>query len=193
MPEPGDDHRDREHRFRGLYQEHYAAIRAYAVRRLASDEDVADVVADVFTTAWRRLDDVPPPPADRLWLYGTARRVVAGRHRSLRRHLGLMTRLTASLGRGGEDRAGEDQAGPADDQVIRALDVLRPAEREALTLVVWDQLSHAEAARVLGCSQNAVAIRVHRARARLRAALSPASQAPAERVADTTPTGTRDR
>jgi RNA polymerase sigma-70 factor (ECF subfamily) len=37
--------------------------------------------------------------------------------------------------------------------------------------VHWEQLSHAEAAQVMGCSANAVAIRVHRARGRLREAL----------------------
>ena len=41
-----------------------------------------------------------------------------------------------------------------------------------LQLVLWEQLSHAEAAQVLGCSANAVAIRVHRAKARLRGLLA---------------------
>jgi DNA-directed RNA polymerase specialized sigma24 family protein len=42
-------------------------------------------------------------------------------------------------------------------------------------LVYWEQLSHAEAAQVLGCSPNAVAIRTHRAKERLRDALAPAT------------------
>jgi len=50
-------------------------------------------------------------------------------------------------------------------------------EREAIALVHWEQLSHDEAARVLGCSSNAVAIRVHRARSRLRQALAEADPA----------------
>jgi RNA polymerase sigma-70 factor (ECF subfamily) len=35
---------------------------------------------------------------------------------------------------------------------------------------VWDGLSQREAAAALGCSRGAVALRLHRARARLRAA-----------------------
>jgi RNA polymerase sigma factor (sigma-70 family) len=58
------------------------------------------------------------------------------------------------------------------DRVLDAVARLRPVEREAIALVHWEQLSHAEAAQVLGCSANAVAIRVHRARARLRQALA---------------------
>lgn len=46
---------DREQRFRQLYHEHYRTVQAYAVRRVATPADVADVTAEVFTTpgaAW---------------------------------------------------------------------------------------------------------------------------------------------
>jgi RNA polymerase sigma-70 factor (ECF subfamily) len=62
--------------------------------------------------------------------------------------------------------------------VVAALDRLSVREREALQLVLWEELSHAEAAQVLGCSANAVAIRVHRAKTRLRGELS-ATELPA--------------
>jgi RNA polymerase sigma factor (sigma-70 family) len=68
-------------------------------------------------------------------------------------------------------RSGNDE--PLLLQVRAAIEQLRPAEREALQLVAWDGLSHAEAARVLGCTPNAVALRVHKAKARLRDILSP--------------------
>jgi len=57
--------------------------------------------------------------------------------------------------------------------LLDAVRRLAPGEREALQLVHWERLSHAEAAAVLGCSANAVAIRVHRARTRLREELGP--------------------
>ena len=56
-----DHQRDQERRFAALYQAYYRPILAYAVRRVAPAEDAADVVADVFTTAWRRIDQVPGP------------------------------------------------------------------------------------------------------------------------------------
>lgn len=184
---PGTEDRQRhaERRFDALYQAYYRPILAYAVRRVAPSDDAADVVADVFTTAWRRIGQVPAPPADRLWLYGVAQRVVAGRRRSARRLGSLIERLRADhgthplshseSGQPGAGRPGTGQPGLRDstaDHLLAALDRLSPGEREALQLVVWEQLSHAEAAQVLGCSANAVTIRVHRAKARLRAALS---------------------
>ncbi len=42
---------------------------------------------------------------------------------------------------------------------LAAMDRLRPADREALRLVLWDDLSHADAAAVLGCSVNAFELR----------------------------------
>jgi RNA polymerase sigma-70 factor (ECF subfamily) len=53
------------------------------------------------------------------------------------------------------------------------MEKLKPADREVLQLVTWDGLSHAEAAEVLGCTSNAVALRLHKARSRLRRILSP--------------------
>ena len=72
------------------------------------------------------------------------------------------------------------------DHVVAALDRLSGREREAVQLVLWEELSHADAAQVLGCSANAVAIRVHRAKTRLRRELS-TTERPATRRAGTGP------
>ena len=163
------DPSERESRFRTMYVAHYSAMSAFAVRRLASPDDVADTVAEVFTVAWRRLETIPDPPEDRLWLYGVARRVVADNHRGSTRRQNLLNRLTSQ-------RVGVAPHASAPDaiheHVLESIGVLRPVDREALLLVAWDGLSHAEAAQVLGCSVNAIGIRVHRAKARLRAVLA---------------------
>jgi RNA polymerase sigma-70 factor (ECF subfamily) len=174
VPETEDRKRQRERRFCDLYQAYYQAVLAYAVRRVAAPQDADDVVADVFTVAWRRIEQVPPAPEDRLWLYGVARRVVAGRHRSARRLRRLTTRLTATYGAGPAQHP--QMADLAQDHLLTIMGRLPAAEREALQLVLWEQLTHAEAAQVLGCSVNAIGIRVHRARVRLRALLAPAAQ-----------------
>lgn len=45
---------------------------------------------------------------------------------------------------------------------------LAPTDQEVLRLTAWEGLAPAEIARVLGISPNAAAIRLHRARGRLR-------------------------
>jgi RNA polymerase sigma-70 factor (ECF subfamily) len=169
MAAADQDREQREFRFHDLYQANFRPVQGYAVNRLGAADDVQDVVAEVFTIAWRRLADIPPPPADRFWLYGTARRVIARRHRSAGRLRNLLGRLAAERYPAQQPPAGASD--PVTEQVLAALARLKAADREALLLVHWEQLSYAETAQVLGCSANAVGIRVHKAKARMRALL----------------------
>ena len=75
--------------------------------------------------------------------------------------------------------------------MLTALATLKATDREALLLVYWEQLSYAEAAQVLGCSANAVGIRVHKAKARIRALLSEETRG-GRRVAVIRPNGATD-
>jgi hypothetical protein len=122
VPGTRDHQRDTERRFAALYQAYYRPILAYAVRRAAPGEDAADIVADVFTTAWRRIGELPEPPADRLWLYGVAQRVLAGRRRPARRlglNAGSTARRRAALYRVIESLPGVANLGPVTDRLGR--------------------------------------------------------------------------
>lgn len=177
-------------RFTGLYERYYRQIWAYVVRRIPAGGDPGDVVAEVFATVWRRLDGVPAEPDTLLWLYGTARRMVANHTRSSRRRQLLWGRL-AGL-RDSQETGSWSGGDPAGDhagdraEVLRALDRLRPAEREAIRLAIWEDLAVQDVARVLGCSPNAASLRLRRAREALRSQLghlltgSPSFSTPAE-------------
>ncbi|MFN0155408.1 MAG: RNA polymerase sigma factor [Gaiella sp.] len=127
-----------------------------------------DVMAEVFLVAWRRRADVPEPPQDLLWLYGVARRQLANTSRGVRRLLRLRARLASERIVDVVD-AGDD--GDDTESVRAALASLNPADAELLRLLGWEELSHREAASVLGLSENAVALRASRARKKLAAAL----------------------
>ena len=133
---------------------------AYALRRSRGEADAEDAVAETFAVAWRRIGDLPDGEGALPWLLAIARRVLANQHRGSRRWGALIDRLRA------QPRpvliTTPSPASPA----IDALDRLRPDDQELLRLIAWDDLSHAEAAVVLGISVNAVAIRLHRARRR---------------------------
>jgi RNA polymerase sigma-70 factor (ECF subfamily) len=152
--------------FRRLYMEHGREILAYALRRAGSPEDAADVAAETFLVAWRRLEDVPPDPQARLWLYGVARRALANQRRGERRRERLGERLRADL-----PAALAEPDEPPGPDVLAALDRLGPEDREVLRLSAWEELSPSEVATVLGISAIAARSRLHRARRRLRRAL----------------------
>ena len=61
----------------------------------------------------------------------------------------------------------EVAAGEGDNTLRDAINRLPEPYREVLRLVAWEGCSHGEAAQVLGCSVNAVALRLHKAKARL--------------------------
>jgi RNA polymerase sigma factor (sigma-70 family) len=165
--DPGTDRRSS---FESLYTARYPEIAGYVRRRVPAHE-ADDVTAKVFTVAWRRFDRVPSPPEDRPWLFGVARNCVAEQHRSEQRRLRLHARLSQDAVTGGPALAGAGDADPA-EAVRAALDGLRATDREALQLVLWEELSHAEAAIVLGCSVNAFELRYRRARRAMRDAVA---------------------
>ena len=155
-------------RFGRLYRDQGRAILAYALRRVEDPESAADVVAETFLVAWRRLDQVPSDARARLWLFGVARRVIANQHRAERRRSRLAERLGESLRAELATRpapAGEAAA------VLRAMGGLGDDDRELLLLISWEELSPGEAAEVLGISSLAARSRLHRARRRLRTLL----------------------
>lgn len=158
----------RRSRFEEIYAANCASILGYALRRTSNGDDAADVVAETFLTAWRRLDDVPPDDAARLWLYGVARRVLANHHRGERRKSELSDRLSHDLTLVHRDPEYTGQLAVA----AAAFRCLPDADRELLALVAWEGLDHGEIAAVLGCSRNAVRIRLHRARARFAASVA---------------------
>ncbi|HEY6730624.1 MAG TPA: RNA polymerase sigma factor [Solirubrobacterales bacterium] len=155
-----------ESRFSRLYRDHESEILRYALRRSAEPQDAADVVAETFLVAWRRLGEVPVGEEARLWLYATARRVLANHQRGIKRRTRLAERLRDELRR-------QLPLQPASDRpVLDALASLPDADRELLMLVGMEELSPSEAARVLGISAMAARTRLHRARRRLRARLN---------------------
>jgi RNA polymerase sigma factor (sigma-70 family) len=155
-------------RYGRLYREQGRAILAYALRRVGDPEDAADVVAETFLVAWRRLDEVPVGDGGRLWLYAVARRMIANLHRAERRRTRLGQRLAESM-----RIELATQPAPAGEgaEVLRAMGGLGDDDRELLLLVTWEGLSPGEAAKVLGISSLATRSRLHRARRRLRASL----------------------
>jgi RNA polymerase sigma factor (sigma-70 family) len=161
-PPVRDEHRIQ--RFRVIYQDNYARILGYALRRCASPEDAADVLSQTFMTVWRRLDDVPPGEEARLWLYGVAHRALANHHRGERRRGALMERLGAEIG----EASTQWFDPPSQDLTVvaSAWRRLRDADQDLLGMVAWEGLANEQVARVLGCSRSVVKVRLHRARRR---------------------------
>ncbi len=176
-----------EVRFRGLWQAHYRAIRAYAHRRCANPTDAADLVSETFLVLWRRLDDAPADQLVLPWLYEVARRILSNQQRTRARRQQLLARLRALPQQAPPtvEAAAADRAASA--TVLRALGQLNDRDREVLLLAAWDGLSHAQIAQVLGCSENAATVRLHRARQRLTEVYRTENARPGHKRSDAAP------
>ncbi len=150
-------------RLEQLFADHGQAVRAYALRRI--DPGTADdIVSEVFVVAFRRLEEIPGEPLP--WLLATTRRVLANHRRATGRREAMTAQLTAlHAGVWRDDIEGERD-------LLAALARLSERDREVLLLVAWEDLDPSAAAAAMGCSRTTFAVRLHRARRRLAAAMA---------------------
>ena len=154
----------RAERFAALYAAHYGAVYAYGSRRVGPDA-ADEVAAETFLVAWRRFDELPAEALP--WLYGVARNVVLRHRTKMGRHLQTVEALRRE-----PIPPGETAGGDYDPGLWTAWAELRDADREVLALIAWEELSVAEAARVVGCPAPVFSVRLHRARRRLERLLT---------------------
>jgi len=154
---------------------HADLLLAYFLRRVDHREDAADLVGETLLQAWRRVAALPDDADEaRMWLYGIAAKVLANARRTVRRRAALADRLRTVLAAGGDaDAAGDatSEAAGVRVDVDRALQALKPADRELVRLVHWDGVTLAEAAALLRMPASTARTRYARARATLADAL----------------------
>jgi RNA polymerase sigma-70 factor (ECF subfamily) len=157
--------------FEAWFREHRPTVYRYVRFRLATREAAEDVTSEVFMKALRALDRYDPGRASpRTWLLRIARNAVTDHLRSLRRrsslHVSLdrVPDLVADVPTQEERVLREERI----EMILNANRSLRPADQEILSLRYGAGLDNQEIAETLNISGNAVAVRVHRALARLK-------------------------
>ena len=151
---------DRE-AFAALLQRHYDRIHGLAWQLTGSRADADDIAQDVCCTLVEKIAGFRGEAKFTTWLCG----IVVNSCRDLRRRRrsfsGLTDRLAVLTG----------LARPPDGRdlhdaiwVRSAIARLKPAYRDAAILVAGQQLTHAEAAEILGVAESTVSWRMHEVR-----------------------------
>lgn len=174
----GRSHNGKLADFDELYCAYFADIARYASRR-CDTVSAFDVVAETFTVAWRRIEEVRDVSVARPWLYGIARRVLANNLRGSRRRHALTERLAL------EWTTAEHSPSESLEPLRLALGRLSGADREILLLAGLEEMTPGEIAVVLEITPEAARTRLSRARSCLRQELERGVSASAPTGADT--------
>ena len=162
--------------FTQLFNRYYPMIHAFAFRLSLCPAEAGDIAQDTFIQAARALGGFRREASFKNWLYTIAANKSRDRHRQRTRRARL-SEAYATL----NDTTGGLAGGASDDSaasvaVREALGGLSTELREAVALVYYEGLNHAEAARILGCAETTVSWRLFRAKQKLKRVLrSPAA------------------
>lgn len=170
--------------FAALFDRHAATLHRYCARRVAVAA-AEDVVAETFLIAFEKRDRFDTSHTSALpWLYRIATNLLRRHRREEARALRALARTGIDpLARpGGTDDSVERiadriDASVASRELAAALAAMPVRHRDTLLLYAWGQLSYAEIATALGISPGTVRSRLSRAKARLRAELTPPTPA----------------
>jgi RNA polymerase sigma factor (sigma-70 family) len=162
--------------FGEFYRRHVDRMVAFAVSRVQSPEEVADLVASTFLVALERASTYDPGRGEPMnWLFGIASRLLANQRRRRARESLANARFAAHclLDESDIERLeSQIQAASTASLVQRAIHDLPERQREILLLVGTDELaSSTDGARVLGITPIAFRVRLARARRALRAVM----------------------
>lgn len=179
--------------FGSLFIEHRDRVYRHAYRLTSAVQDAEDVTATAFLELWRRRESVRTVNGSVLaWLLVTATNTARNVTRKTARHDQLLRTLPRTEPAPGADRQHEDASLVAslDPALLAEMRNLPPQDLTLLTLVTYEALTVAEAARELGLTETGARTRLHRARVRLRRhpSLNPTlTAAAASNIEGTTP------
>jgi RNA polymerase sigma-70 factor (ECF subfamily) len=150
--------------FNRMVADHGPPLYRMAYRMVGDRHEAEDVVQDTYRSAWKSRGSYQAGRGERAWLAAILRRRVVDRWR--RHSWPSVVGGDVTLDESVEPR--DPMADEYTDEMQRALSRLSDELRESLLLVIVAELTHQEAADLLGVPLGTVLSRVSRARERLR-------------------------
>ncbi len=165
--------------FGAIFDRHAATLLRFLVRRVGPDVGEG-LLGEIFRIAFESRARFDRSRASALpWLYGIASNLLLKQRRSEARRLRATARMLADNARAGSEEAeliGLVEARAQWSRVAERVASLPAGERDALLLLVWEELSYADIASALEVPVGTVRSRLSRARSRLRELDAPAGK-----------------
>lgn len=152
--------------FAALLSRHYDRLFRFAWRLTGARAEAEDLTQDICAALPRKLRSWRGEAAFSTWLYRVAVNAAHDRRRRATRHAAAAADWgEVELAR----RADQAEAAAAQDWLTAAMTRLPPDLRDTVALTLGEEMTHAEAAAVLGVSEGTVSWRLSEVRKRLRA------------------------
>ena len=155
--------------FAALLERHYERVYRLAWRWAGSRSEAEDIAQDVCVKLATAIQTFRGEAAFSTWLYRIAFTTATDRLRARQRILPFAPSEMSALVDGAGGETPEDHVIGAELWI--AVRALPDQQRDAVLLVYGEDLSHHEAAVILGCSEKTVSWHLHEARRRLRVKL----------------------
>jgi RNA polymerase sigma-70 factor, ECF subfamily len=159
--------------FASLVERHYERIYRLAWRWVGSRTEAEDIAQDVCVKLASAIKGFRGDAAFTTWLYRIAFTTATDRLRARQRIIPFAPSDMAMLIEvGGHDHDTETpESKLIGAQLWLAVRALPDQQRDAVLLIYGEDLSHQEAALIMGCSEKTVSWHVHEARKRLKVQL----------------------
>jgi RNA polymerase sigma-70 factor, ECF subfamily len=158
--------------FETLIRNHQAMIHALTFRMTGSSADAEDLAQETFIRAYEQINRFNGGAKFSTWLYSIAVHACLNWRRNEARrfqaHTNCAAEVFAQQTSGTILKAQNEMA----QQAQAALMKLPAKQRAAIVLTIYDGLNHAEAAKLLGCSETTISWRVFAAKRKLKNWLS---------------------
>ena len=159
--------------FAALIRAHQPMIHTLTFRMTGSLADAKDLAQETFIRAYQQLDSFNGSAKFSSWLYRIAVNASLDWQRREARRSRLHDHWVQSQdAESAEAGGGDNGLDELSRQVQAALMKLPEKQRAALALTVYAGHNHAEAAKILGCSETTVSWRIFSARRKLKSLLN---------------------
>jgi len=168
--------------FEALYRKYVAQVYNFALYELRNPHAAEDLTAQVFLRALSGLSGFreqrePPGSSFRVWLFQICRNAVSNERRRVRRHPVAPLELALEIASTDDVQAAAVERDQL-DQAWQAIGRLPEERRQALVLRFVEEMSTREIGEVLGRSEGATRVLIHRALQAVARQLGRGSDAP---------------
>lgn len=154
--------------FSALVSRHYDMIFRTAWKWCANREDAQDIAQDVCVRLGKAIGSYSGEAKFTTWLYRVVLNSVRDHQRKQASERRKLDAWEAEPSRATDQPAFEGQQGEKDGELWSSVRQLSPKQRDAVLLVYGEEMSHAEAAKILECAEGTVSSHIHDAKLALK-------------------------